>query len=122
MAKANHVDAAVSSMTRQGRKAVGNDTYNQKLDARKPSKNTKLVAKKDSKSGALLGPGGNRKNELYPGPAGRGDRDGAAFRITAQEVVPQSPQASQNLRNTRLVKSAVNRSTPSFGDGSRSGY
>ena len=122
MAKATPLDAAVASMSRQGRKAVGNSTYNQKLDARKPSSNTTLRARKNTQAGDLSGPGGHRKGELYPGPAGKGDRDGAAFRITSTMGQPMSPEAGQNLRNVRTVRSAVNRSIPSFGEGSRSGY
>jgi len=122
MAKVTPLDVAVASMSRQGRQAVGNATYNKKLDARKPSKNTKLVQKKGAQAGDLLGPGGHRKGELYPGPAGRGDRDGAAFRIKAQQPIATSPEAAHTMHNVRTVRSAVNRSTPAFGDGSRSGY
>ena len=121
MAKVTPLDVAVAAMNRQGRKAVGNDTYNTKLDARKPSANTTLRAKKNTQSRDLSGPSGHRKGELYPGPAGRGDRDGAAFRIVAKQPGPQSPEATQTLRNTRTFSSAVNRSTPSFSKGSRSG-
>ena len=116
------LDVAIAAMNRQGRQAVGTGTYSTKLDSRKPSANTTTAKRKGAQSGSNLGPGGHRKGELYPGPAGKGDRDGAAFRVVGTMGSIESPEAHRTQSNTRFISSTINRSTPAFGQGSRSGY
>lgn len=123
----NDPNIALAGMARIGnpREPMGDAAYNVMQGATyTPSPNTTLVPRQDSQSGDLHGPGGARGYGSYMLPAGMGDKDGAAYRtVTNFPPMPMTdPSATQTQANGRILKGAVNRQTPNFGDGYGDSY
>jgi hypothetical protein len=120
---ANDPAAALAGMAKVGnpRVPMGNAAYTLQ-GGYTPSKNTTLRPKGGAQAGDPTPPTAIRKTGRYPLPAGSGDRNGAGFRVQAVFPPHQSPEAGLTQANGRVVRSAVNRSQPSFSDGSERSY
>lgn len=69
-----------------------------------PSRYTHPVAKHDTQAGDPVGNDkANRKGIAYPTPAGVGDRNGAAYRISASFPPSTSPEAGATQGNGRII-------------------
>lgn len=110
--------ASIAGMAAIGnpRVPMGNSAYTFNNVSGAPSDKTMMIPSKESKTGYPLGTKANRTNVPYPLPAGMGDRNGAAYRITMSTPPMTSPEAGATQANGRIIKSAVNRSLPEFQD------
>lgn len=116
----NDPNIALAGMARIGnpRQPMGTEAYNLTGVGYVPSPNTTLVPRQDAQSGGLDGPGGSRAYGMYPLPAGMGDKDGAAYRtVTNFPPMPLTdPSAAQTQANGRILKGAIDRQVPNFGE------
>jgi hypothetical protein len=121
---ANDPAAALAGMAKVGnpRVPMGNSAYS--LSNTPPPLSGTLRPKGSVAAGDPSAPGTkqNRARSPYPLPAGQGDRNGAGFRVQASFPPATAPEAGATQANGRIVKSAVNRSLPSFTDGSAASY
>jgi hypothetical protein len=96
---------------------MGNEAYSVMAGAQyTPSPNTTLVAKQGDQAGDPTPPGGIRGYGSYALPAGMGDKDGASYRTQVAFPPMTMPMAAQTQANGRILKGAVNRNVPNFGD------
>lgn len=122
MAAQNDPATAIAGMAKVGnpRVPMGDAAFNSPVTYT-GSKNTKLVAKTNTAAGDNAGPTGSRKGVIYPKPAGKGDRNGAAYRVSVALPGPVDPNAGNTQANGRIIRPAINRSSPNFSDGTQAG-
>jgi hypothetical protein len=122
---ANDPAAALAGMAKTGnpRVPMGDAAYTLN-HGYTPSKNTSLRPKGGAQAGDPSAPGSkaDRAQGGYPKPAGKGDRNGAGYRVQAVFPPHQAPEAGATQANGRVVGSAINRSLPAFTDGSEPSY
>lgn len=121
----NDPAVALAGMARIGspREPMGDSAYEVYGGASyQPSPNTTLVQKQGDQGGDLSGPAGNRAYGAYPLPAGSGDRNGAVYRVGVSFPQATIPQAGMTQANGRMVRHAVQRNLPNFGDGIEASY
>lgn len=122
---ANDPAAALAGMAQVGnpRVPMGNAAYTLG-HGYTPSKNTQLRPKQGAQAGDPTAPGTkqNRAQGGYPVPAGKGDRNGAGYRVQAVFPPHQAPEAGATQANGKVVRTPINRDLPAFTDGSERSY
>ena len=117
MAAGNDPKAALAGMAQVGnpRVPMGDSAY-AAPKTYGSSPNTTLRKKGGAQSADPTPPTGRRKGTQYPLPAGSGDRDGAAYRVSVRLPGPSLHEASATQANGRVIRPAVQRQYPNFND------
>jgi hypothetical protein len=94
------------------RQPMGQSGFSFNDPSGEPSPNTTPVAKKSGKTADPTNPGSkaNRKAVMYDLPAGRGDRNGARYRISEKFPPHSSPEAGATQAHGRIIGSATGQS------------